>query len=113
MQHYASARNELKSRLEFFLSKIDRKEFCCSGEAPELPSIPGLLVEGVGEISLPLLSQQAQSLMTVARQAPFGKGRRTIVDTNVREVYAIMLEISGVRYAYVVSNPALIVLSIE
>ena len=91
MLRYASTRNELKSKLEGLLGKIDRKEFCCSGAAPELPSHPGMMVEGVGEISLPLLPQQAQALVTVARQAPYGKGMSTIVDTNVREVRRIKL----------------------
>jgi len=48
-----------------------------------LPSIsPGLKVKGVGKIALPLLEQQAKSLIKLSQQAPFGRGEETIVDTN-------------------------------
>ncbi|KAI1381983.1 hypothetical protein F4677DRAFT_11617 [Hypoxylon crocopeplum] len=50
---------------------------------------PRLEVEGVGNITLPLRTEQAQQLIAKARQAPFGKGTRTIVDTSVRNTWEL------------------------
>jgi hypothetical protein len=41
-------------------------------------------VDGVGAISLPLGESHARHIVSKARQAPYGKGSDTIVDTAVR-----------------------------
>src|SRR5439155_12476815 len=70
------------------LEKIDRPgTFCTSGVLP--PVFPGLEVAGVGPVALPLEKRQALALKKWARQAPYGKGVRTLVDTNVRRVWEI------------------------
>lgn len=51
-----------------------------------LPSIdPGLMVEGVGRIKLPLMPKQAKELSAAGRVASFGKGTKTLTDTKVRK----------------------------
>lgn len=50
---------------------------------------PGLLVEDLGLIALPLEKKQAAALKKKARQAPYGKGTETVVDTKVRRVWEI------------------------
>lgn len=63
---------------------------------------PGLHVEGVGEIAYPVPEAQARMLVQVARKAPFGKGRETLVDPNVRsawEIDANKLNFTGGRWA--------------
>ena len=50
---------------------------------------PCLKVDGVGSIALPLLPIQAQQLIAVADQAPYGKGPETLVDTQVRNTWQI------------------------
>src|SRR2546421_4797464 len=45
---------------------------------------PGLEVEGVGPIALPLLPSQAAQLIAAAERAPYGRGEETLVDTAVR-----------------------------
>ncbi|KAM0435128.1 hypothetical protein ACHAPT_003217 [Fusarium lateritium] len=50
---------------------------------------PGLFVHGVGEIAMPLSEFQACQLIAKARQAPFGKGSDTIVDTTVRNTWEL------------------------
>ena len=71
--------NELLPALE----KIDRPgSFCIGGRAS--PVLPGLEVDGIGSIGLPLNDGQAAALAAVCHQAPYGKGEETIVDTNVR-----------------------------
>jgi predicted 2-oxoglutarate/Fe(II)-dependent dioxygenase YbiX len=64
--------------------------FSVSGTLPSIP--PGLKVKGVGNIALPLLEQQAKSLIKLSQQAPFGHGEETIVDTNVRNSWQIAAE---------------------
>ena len=51
------------------------------------PTMPGLEVEGIGTVGLPLSKTQARALVRRCRQAPYGKGTRTLVDTNVRRVW--------------------------
>lgn len=70
------------------LKKIDRPgTFCTSGRLP--PTLPGLEVVGVGPVAVPLEKRQAASIKKQARQAPYGKGTRTLVDTDVRRVWEI------------------------
>ena len=64
--------------------------FSVNGTLP--PIAPGLKVKGVGNIALPLLEQQAKSLINLSQQAPFGYGEETIVDTNVRNSWQIAAE---------------------
>ena len=50
---------------------------------------PRLEVAGVGPIALPLLPVQAQQLIAVAEQAPYGQGEATLIDTEVRRTWQI------------------------
>ncbi|KAI8161302.1 hypothetical protein K4K49_000467 [Colletotrichum sp. SAR 10_70] len=50
---------------------------------------PGLHVADIGSISFPLKEEQARSLIEKARQAPFGKGSDTVVDTTVRNTWEL------------------------
>jgi hypothetical protein len=70
------------------LRKIDRPgTFCASGRLP--PILPGLEVAGVGPIALPLEKRRTAALKKRARQAPYGNGTQTLVDTDVRRVWEI------------------------
>ena len=51
--------------------------------------LPRIEVDGVGPISLPLLPAQAEQLIAVAEQAPYGRGAETLVDTAVRRTWQI------------------------
>ncbi len=54
--------------------------------------LPGLNVEGAGEISFPINEMQAEILKQSAKQAPFGKGSETLLDTSVRKTWEIDAE---------------------
>ena len=69
--------------------------FCTSGVVETLA--PGLEVDGVGPVALPLLTTQAEQLVAVAERAPYGRGERTLHDTTVRRTWQI--ETSRVRFA--------------
>ena len=68
------------------LAGIDRPgDVCAAGD--RAPAMPGLEVEGLGTVGLPLSKTQARALVRRCRQAPYGKGTRTLVDTDVRRVW--------------------------
>ena len=62
-------------------------DYCTSGDCEILP--PGLEVEGVGPIALPLLPGQAERLIAAADRAPYGRGGQTLVDMQVRRSWQI------------------------
>ena len=62
---------------------------------------PGLVVEGLGELTFPVNEAAANALISVAKRAPFGKGRETIIDSTVRnswEIDATSLSFSNPRW---------------
>ena len=67
------------------LEKIERPgSFCVSGNVP--PVLPGLEVEQMGTIGLPLGAVQASELASRCHRAGYGKGQKTVVDESVRRV---------------------------
>jgi len=70
------------------LAKVDRPgDVCTAGNLPL--TMPGLMVEGLGMLRLPLGETQARELIGRCRQAPYGKGTTTLVDTTVRCVWEL------------------------
>ena len=68
------------------LAEIDRPgDIFAAGD--RVPVMPGLEVEGLGTVGLPLSKAQARALIRRCRQAPYGKGTQTLVDTDVRRVW--------------------------
>ncbi len=62
---------------------------------------PLLRVKGVGPMALPLLAAQAAQLIAVAERAPYGRGKKTLLDTQVRRSWQISAEcvrIEGPRW---------------
>ncbi len=58
-------------------------------------------VKGLGRLSWPLNPIQVNALLEKAHQAPFGKGRKTLVDTSVRnthEIDADQLELDNANF---------------
>ena len=84
----AQTAHTTKKELTALLKTIEGSgSFLASGVRPF--THPGLQIEGVGEIGLPVTRGQAQDIIRQARQAPFGKGSRTITDTSVRKAWEI------------------------
>ena len=61
---------------------------------------PGLHINNVGNISLPLREEDAKLIMKAGRQAPFGRGSETIVDTSFRNTKQLDIDSFQLR------NPA-------
>ena len=79
---------EIREELRQALSKIDRPgTFCARGSVPAV--LPGLEVDGLGPVGLPLTATQAKELKKKAELAPYGKGEKTLVDTSVRRVWRL------------------------
>ncbi len=51
--------------------------------------LPGLRIKGFGEVSFPINKNQSQSLISISKKAPFGKGSKTIYDESIRKVQEI------------------------
>jgi len=79
---------DICGELAELLSTVQRPgDFFASGRLELLP--PRLMVDGVGQIALPLLPVQAEQLIALAERAPYGRGVTTIVVTSVRRTWQI------------------------
>lgn len=50
---------------------------------------PQLCIDANGPLHLPLNDADAKRLIAASHQAPFGKGKHTVVDTNVRRTWEL------------------------
>ena len=65
----------------------ESSQFCTAGSLT--PVLPGLEIEGIGNVGVPVSAADARRIIEQASQAPFGRGEETIVDTDVRRVWQI------------------------
>jgi hypothetical protein len=50
---------------------------------------PGIVIDGIGSIGLPLSERDAKAIIKISKQSPFGKGSETIIDTEVRNSWEL------------------------
>ena len=62
-------------------------KFCVGGCLAAVD--PGIDVEKLGRIKLPLKRTAAKELISLCQVAPYGKGTRTLVDTKVRKTFEL------------------------
>lgn len=84
-----STASEFEEELFQALSNIHTTGSFASFGALGHPPPANLFVDGIGELSMPLNEDQARQLIAQSRQAPFGKGSKTIVDTAVRNTWEL------------------------
>jgi hypothetical protein len=78
----------IPAELAALLSRVQRPgDYCVAGT--EEIFAPGLVVDGVGPIALPLLPVQAEALVAMAEPAPYGRGEQTLHDEAVRRTWQI------------------------
>ncbi len=65
----------------------EASQFVSVGQFPAV--LPGLEVEGIGSIGVPVAPADAKRIIGKASQAPYGLGEATIVDTDVRRVWQL------------------------
>jgi hypothetical protein len=87
--------------LEALLSRVRQPgDFFVSGTV-EMP-MPKMEVEGAGVLSFPVPGAQIAKIVGKAQRAPYGRGRDTIVNTSVRNVWQIApgkIKIGGKSWA--------------
>ncbi|KAK1945973.1 hypothetical protein P3T76_003021 [Phytophthora citrophthora] len=64
-------------------------DFSFGGQAEQMPPVPGLFVDEVGPIPIPLWDERARSLIDKAEKSPFGHNMDTKLDENVRKSWQI------------------------
>eukprot|EP00644_Phytophthora_capsici_P004076 jgi/Phyca11/36356/gw1.107.22.1 len=64
-------------------------EYSFGGRADSLPIAPGLFVDGLGAISTPLTTEQAEKLIVLCKKSPFGHNMDTKMDENVRKSWQL------------------------
>lgn len=80
--------SDITTELPEILAAVERPgDFYASDTLKFYP--PTIEVEGVGPVALPLLPIQAQQLIEAAEQAPYGRGEKTLLDTEVRRSWQI------------------------
>ncbi len=78
------APTSIRDQLRYCLADVKYVGSFTASQARQRNVDPGLHVDGVGNISLPLTPADARVIMTASAQAPFGRGSKTVVDTKFR-----------------------------
>ena len=98
----ASDSQVIKEDLCNYLQVIDGGKFATSGPLPHVNN-PGLFIEGVGKVGLPLSDRDAADIGRASHKAPFGKGSKTFVDQTVRKTWELnpdQLELRNPAWEY-------------
>jgi hypothetical protein len=85
---------DVKEHLKGYLAIIGSGSFATSRTLPDAAN-PGILVEGLGTIGLPLSERDASELCQRCHEARFGKGTETFVDRIVRKTEAGRVRLSA------------------
>ncbi|KAE9267292.1 hypothetical protein PF008_g31390 [Phytophthora fragariae] len=80
------------------LARADEQagEYSFGGQADSLPAAPGLVVDEVGSIPVPITAEQAEKLIEQCKKSPFGHNFETKMDETVRQSW--QLEPTQVRF---------------
>ena len=81
--------DNFKSALNKHISQIQSTGSFATGGILESFTNPGVIVDSIGALRLPLSEEDARALAQKSRQAPFGKGTETLVDESVRKTWEI------------------------
>lgn len=93
---YYPGADEVKTQLKACLDGTrQRGTFAYKNICKEYPN-PGLEIQNVGVVGLPMSSRDVEAVKQASHQAPFGKGSETIVDENVRKTWQI--DASSVKF---------------
>ncbi|KAK0532498.1 hypothetical protein OC842_003280 [Tilletia horrida] len=91
----AQIRGELSGPLKTLADRIAQAPiqlgaFSFGGSADVLPALPGLVVEGLGKVQVPVIEDtQANALLRVLEESSFGRGADTVMNTNVRRSWQL------------------------
>jgi hypothetical protein len=80
---------DFKIDLRDCLDSVEHSGTFSSSATTGLYVNPGLRVESIGTIGLPLSTRDALSIASVCKQSPFGKGDETVIDESVRKTWEL------------------------
>ena len=97
----SSAADRLENRLALALEGDFEYEgsFAFGSSLPSAPN-PGLEIDALGMLGLPLSARDAEAIKGIAARSPFGHGEKTVIDMSVRDTWEI--DSSRIRFR----NPA-------
>lgn len=76
--------------LEYWLiEKVQSPGEFCAASGMNSVVMPGIKVNKVGVLSLPLREEQAKQLIAVCSNAPFGRREKTVYDPTVRNTWQL------------------------
>ena len=78
----------IKERISYYLEATGSGSFATSGAIPMAVN-PGLFLQGLGKVGLPLSERDAKDIIKISHEAPFGKGTEKYVDSSVRQTWEI------------------------
>lgn len=97
----AASSSSFKEQLEDLLLCVSTPgDFACGDRSIEPLCLPGLVVDGLGSLSVPLSDKLAVELKAVCSRAPFGRGESTVYDPAVRDTWQLAPD------RFRLSNPA-------
>src|ERR1700753_38778 len=70
----------LKKELFEYLSSVKISGSFATNHSASLFPNPGLHIDGLGQVGLPLSPRDAEAIAQIGKQSPFGKGGQTVVD---------------------------------
>ena len=81
--------NPREELLEILQGVDSPGSFATGGSCGTNLIMPGITIDGIGTVGLPLSEAQARILAARFEQAPFGRGSETIVDKSVRNTFQL------------------------
>jgi hypothetical protein len=92
------------------LGEVERPGDCFTSGSQAQFAHPGVFVEALGDLPLPLLrDRDARELIAQCHLAPYGRGEATLVDTQVRntwELHAEQFELRNAKWQRVIDDIA-------
>ncbi|KAI9147509.1 DNA excision repair ERCC-3 [Paramyrothecium foliicola] len=85
----SQATDEMKERFLDAIEPVTATGSFAHHERPQGSPVPGISVNGIGNVARPLRKVDAERLIAMSRQAPYGRGSETLVDTSVRNTWEI------------------------
>ena len=84
------SKKEIMKKLNEIFDKIEQAaDLTVGGKSNSLPLIPGLYVKNIGEIPLPICSEQLNKLLLKATKSSYGNGLKTGNDESVRKSHEL------------------------
>ncbi|KAF2651460.1 hypothetical protein K491DRAFT_729174 [Lophiostoma macrostomum CBS 122681] len=80
---------EFRIRLQECLDDVETAGSFSSFRHNSAYSNPGLQVNGIGLVGMPLTHRDAEAFARICKQSPYGKGEETLIDTSVRKTWEL------------------------